>query len=72
MITFILVCALAFTGGGIFGKNLAAIGITSDNALKNYQKPLVYLLIAIAPLLGILVILDKFHLAPLLPKIFPQ
>ncbi|MDJ0573102.1 MAG: peptidase C39 bacteriocin processing [Pleurocapsa sp. MO_192.B19] len=71
MLTLILVCALALAGGGIFGKNLAAIGITSDNALNNYQKPLVYLLIAIVPLLGILVILDKFHLASLLPKIFP-
>lgn len=71
MISLILGCALAFAGGGIFGNNLAAIGITSDNALKNHQKPLVWLLIVIAPLLGLLVILDKFHLAPLLPRIFP-
>lgn len=71
MITLTLVCVSAFAGGGLFGKNLAQVGITSDNALKNHQKPLVWLLIAIAPLLGILILLDKFHLAPLLPKIFP-
>lgn len=71
MITLILVCALAFAGGGILGKNLAAVGINSDNALKNYQKPLVWLLVAIAPFLGVLIFLDKFNLAPLLPKIFP-
>ncbi|MGL5795565.1 MAG: cysteine peptidase family C39 domain-containing protein [Waterburya sp.] len=71
MISLVLLCALAFTGGGILGKHLAAIGINSDNALKNYQKPLVWLLVAIAPFLGILIFLDKFNLAPLLPKIFP-
>lgn len=71
MITLTLVCVLAFAGGGLLGRNLAQAGITSDNALKNHQKPLVWLLIAIAPLLGILIILDKFHLAPLLPKVFP-
>lgn len=71
MITLVLVCVLAFAGGGILGKNLAAIGINSDNALKNYQKPLVWLLVAIALFLGILIILDKFNLFPLLPKIFP-
>lgn len=67
----VLVCALAFACGGMLGKNLAAVGVTSDNALKNYQKPLVWLLISVMPLLGILVILDKFHLASVLPKIFP-
>ncbi len=72
MISLVLVCALAFAVGCIFGQNLAAKGITSDNALKNYQKPLVWLLIAIAPFLGILIILDKFDLAPLLPKILPS
>ena len=71
MIILSLVCALAFASGGFSGKYLAAIGITSDNALKNHQKPLVSLLIAIVPILGILVILDKFHLTFLLPKIFP-
>ena len=71
MLTLVLVCILALAGGGILGRSLARAGITSDNALKNYQKPLVWLLIAIAPLLGILILLDKFHLAPLLPKIFP-
>jgi hypothetical protein len=71
MISLVLVSVLAFAGGGILGKNLAAKGITSDNALKNYQKPLLYLLLAIAPFLGSLILLDKFHLAPLLPKILP-
>ena len=70
MISLILICSLAFGVGGIWGKNLATRGITSDNALKNHQQPLVWLLIAIAPCLGFLVILDKFNLAPLLPKIF--
>ena len=69
--TLALVCVLAFSGGGFFGRNLAAAGITSDNALENYQKPLVWMLMAIAPLLGLLIVLDKFNLAPLLPKIFP-
>ncbi|MCC0176752.1 peptidase C39 bacteriocin processing [Waterburya agarophytonicola K14] len=67
----VLVCALAFACGAMLGKNLAAIGITSDNALKNHQRSLVWLLIALMPVLGILVILDKFHLASVLPKIFP-
>jgi hypothetical protein len=71
MISLVLVSVLAFGGGGILGKNLAAKGITSDNALKNYQKPLLYLLLAIASFLGSLILLDKYHLAPLLPKIFP-
>ena len=67
----VLVCALVFACGGMLGRNLAAIGITSDNALKNYQKPLVWMLIAVLPLLGTLVILDKLHLASVLPQIFP-
>jgi hypothetical protein len=71
MISLILICTLAFIIGGIWGKNLATRGITSDNALRNYQQPLVWFLMAIAPCLGFLVILDKFNLAPLLPKIFP-
>ncbi len=71
MTILVLVCALAFACGAMLGKNLAAIGVTSDNALKNYQKPLVWLLIAVMPLLGILVILDKLHLASILPQIFP-
>jgi len=71
MTILILVCALAFTSGAMLGKNLAAAGVTSDNALKNCQKSLVWMLIAVMPLLGILVLLDKFHLASILPKIFP-
>lgn len=71
MISLVLVCVLAFAVGGMLGKSLAVRGINSDNALKNYQKPLVWLLIAIAPGLGILIILDKLDLASLLPQIFP-
>lgn len=37
MVSLVLVCALAFGGGGILGKCLAVKGINSDNALKNYQ-----------------------------------
>lgn len=72
MMSLGLVSSLAFCGGGIFGHNLALKGINSDNALKNYQKPLVWLIFAIAPLIAILIILDKYHLASLLPKIFPS
>lgn len=71
MVILVLFCLLAFACGGMLGKNLAAIGVTSDNALKNYQKPLVWILIAIMPLLGILVLLDKLNLASVMPKIFP-
>ena len=71
MIILALVCSLAFAGGAIFGKNLAAIGVTSDNALKNHQQPLIWMVVAIAPMLGLLIAIDKFNLMPLLPKIFP-
>ena len=71
MISLISICTVAFGGGAIFGKNLALKGINSDNALKNYQQPLVRLLFAVASLLLILIVLDKLHLASLLPKIFP-
>ena len=71
MISLVLVCAVAFALGGFLGNKLSARGITSDNALEKYQKQLVWLLIAIAPALGILIALDKLHLAPLLPRIFP-
>ena len=71
MTILVLVCALAFVCGAMLGKNLAAVGITSDNALKNHQKPLVWMIIAVMPILGILVLLDKFHLASILPQIFP-
>ena len=71
MLSLVLGCILALAVGGVVGKFLADRGINSDNALKNYQKPLVWMLIAIAPCLGILIILDKLHLAPLLPQIFP-
>lgn len=62
---------IAFAAGGLWGKNLAAKGITSDNALLKHQKFFVGLIIAIALIFIVLIIIDKFHLAPLLPKIFP-
>ena len=71
MICLVLACAIAFGSGGILGKKLALKGITSDNALNNYQTPLVWLLLAVVPGLGFLIVLDKFDLFPLLPKIFP-
>lgn len=71
MITFVLGCVIAFALGSIAGKKLADRGINSDNALKNHQKPLVWLLLAIAPFLGILIFLDKNNLISLLPQLFP-
>ena len=71
MIILALVCSLALAGGALLGKNLAAKGVTSDNALKNHQKPLIWIFGAIAPILGILIIIDRLNLASLLPKIFP-
>lgn len=71
MITLAIICGLAFIGGAIFGRVLAATGINSDNALENFQKPLVWGLAAIAILLGILIAIDKFNLVSILPKIFP-
>jgi hypothetical protein len=71
MINLVVVCTLAFGGGAILGKNLALKGITSDNALKNYQKPLLWLLLTVVPFLGGLIAIDKFNLAPVLPRIFP-
>lgn len=71
MTILVLVCTLTFACGAMLGKNLAAIGITSDNALRNYQKPLIWLLFAAMALLGILVILDKLNLTSMLPQIFP-
>ena len=62
---------VAFILGGLWGKKLATEGITSDNALLKHQRFFVNLIIAIALCLIILIIIDKFQLAPLLPKIFP-
>ena len=62
---------VAFAFGGMWGKQLATKGITSDNALLKYQRFFVSLIIAIAFLFIILIAIDKFNLAPLLPKIFP-
>ena len=62
---------VAFIVGGLWGKKLATKGITSDNALLKHQRFFVNLIIAIALFLIILIIIDKFQLAPLLPKIFP-
>ena len=71
MLSLALVCIAAFILGAILGKTLAARGITSDNAFKNDTRPLLWLAIAIAPLLGGLIIIDRLHLASLLPKVFP-
>lgn len=71
MVGLVLVCALAFAVGSFLGKSLAAKGVTSDNALKDYQRVLVWLIVAIALGSIFLVVLDKLHFTPLLPKIFP-
>lgn len=71
MFNLAVFCSLAFIGGAVFGRFLAATGINSDNALENYQKPLVWGLAAIAFVLTILIAIDKFNLISLLPKIFP-
>ena len=62
---------IAFAIGGLWGKKLATKGITSDNALLKHQRFFVNLIIAIAFFFIILIIIDKFNLAPLLPQIFP-
>jgi hypothetical protein len=67
----LLFCGIAVISGGLLGKKLASQGINSDNALKKYQKTLVVCLIAIALLLIGLIIIDKFNLITLLPKLFP-
>ncbi len=65
-----IACLLAFIAGGWWGKRLAAAGITSDNALEKHQKYLGSFVVAIALFLGLLIIIDKLNLAPLLPQIF--
>ena len=70
MFIFTLVCLAALASGAFFGTKLAAKGINSDNALKNHQQSLVWIVVVIAPILGILIIIDKLNLAYLLPKIF--
>ena len=65
-------CLVTFASGSIWGRQLALNGVTSENALDKYQKHLVSFLFAIAFFLGILIVIDKFNLAPLLPKILPS
>lgn len=71
MLILLLFCVIAFLCGSLLGKQLARLGINSDNAVKKYQKPLQGLLILIALTLIILVIIDKFNLSALLTKFFP-
>ncbi len=54
-------CLLAFISGVLWGKRLAAAGITSDNALEKHQKYLVSFVVAIACFLVLLVIIDKYY-----------
>jgi hypothetical protein len=62
---------IAFIGGSLWGKQLATAGVTSDNALLKHQRFFVNLVIAIAVIFLTLIIIDKFNLTPLLPKIIP-
>lgn len=71
MVTLILFGFFIFSSGALLGKSLAANGINSDNALKKHQRFLSWILIAIAFILGTLIIIDKLNLTSLLPKIFP-
>ncbi len=72
MIILGLVCVVAFIAGSLWGKQLAFSGITSENALEKHQNFLVVFIVALSFILGILIIIDKFNLAPLLPQIFPS
>lgn len=65
-------CLATFIFGGFCGKKLALKGITSENALQKYQTYLNIFLGTIALVLGILIIIDKLNLTPLLPKLFPS
>ncbi len=65
-------CFVTLASGSIWGRQLALNGVTSENALNKYQQHLVLFLYAIALFLGVLIVIDKFNLAPLLPKILPS
>ncbi|GAB4243091.1 MAG: hypothetical protein Kow0049_32550 [Stanieria sp.] len=72
MFVLLLLCGIALISGGLLGKQLVSLGLNLDNALKKYQKLLVVLLIAIALLLIGLIIIDKFNLVAILPKLIPS
>ncbi|AFZ35761.1 peptidase C39 bacteriocin processing [Stanieria cyanosphaera PCC 7437] len=71
MSVLLFIAGIALISGGLFGKKLASLGVDSDSVLKKHQKLLIGLLIAIALLLISLIIIDKFNLVTLLPKLFP-
>lgn len=71
MLLLALFSLIAFASGGIWGKKLAEVGVTSDNALLKHEKFFVNLVIASAGVFLILIALDKFNLTSLLPKIIP-
>lgn len=71
MFELIFICIAAFILGAFSGKFLASRGITADNALDNHQKHLLGFVIGIGLIIAILLIIDKFNLAGLLPLIFP-
>lgn len=72
MLELILICIGTFFLGAWSGKLLAARGITADNALENHQKPLIWIIVGLGLVIAILLIIDNFNLAGLLPKIFPS
>ena len=72
MVILGIFCAVTFITGSLWGKQLAFSGITSENALHKHQNYLVGILVGIAFLLGILILIDKLNLTPLLPHIFPS
>ena len=72
MLELIFISISAFMVGTFSGKFLATKGITADNALENHQKPLIWIIFGIGLIIAFLLIIDKFNLAPLLPKVFPS
>ncbi|MDJ0688597.1 MAG: peptidase C39 bacteriocin processing [Xenococcaceae cyanobacterium MO_188.B32] len=72
MLELIFISISAFMAGTFSGKFLATKGITADNALENHQKPLIWIVSGIGLIIVFLLIIDKFDLAPLLPKVFPS
>ena len=67
-----LFAVIAFAIGGLWGKNLAKQGVTSDNALLKHQQFFVSFIIVVALLFIALILIDRFNLNSLLPQIIPS
>ncbi len=62
MFVIVLVCGISFLIGGLFGKKLAARGITTDINLEKYHGQILLGLIAIATLILSMYLLSVFNL----------